>query len=507
MLTNKDLNQLQQKGISEEKVKEQLNAFATGFPYLHIISPSTPGQGIMQPEHEELCDYLGKWDNYLQGSATILKFVPASGAASRMFKDLFEFLAGESPEPTKPAEIQFFEEIENFAFYSLLNTSCIQATGKNIAELCEEGAYKVIIAQLLTADGLNYGSLPKGLLQFHKYEETSRTPFEEHLSEGALYAMNKKQDVNIHFTVSSEHRKLFEQHLREVRKHFEDNFNAIINVSFSEQKPSTDTLAADSENQPFRDDDGTLLFRPGGHGALIENLNELDADIIFIKNIDNVVPDARKNPTVIYKKMLAGILVSLQERSFAFLREMEEGQLSDERLWQIADFCEQELNTIHPGIGELEGPVLREYLVSKLNRPMRVCGMVPNTGEPGGGPFLTVNSDGTVSPQILESSQIELGNPVEKEKMMHSTHFNPVDLVCAVRDYKGEKFNLVKYVDHNTGFISLKSKDGKELKALELPGLWNGSMSDWNTIFVEVPLETFNPVKTVNDLLRQEHQF
>lgn len=505
MLTNNDLELLQQKGITEEKIQQQLEDFARGFPYLEIISAATPEQGLIQCEHEQISNYLERWDEYLKGSATIMKFVPASGAASRMFKDLFEFIDGESDVPVRPAEIQFFENIQQFAFFRLLNEVCLNHTSKDIPTLLSEGAYKTIAGLLLNAEGLNYGSLPKGLLQFHSYENDTRTPFEEHLSEGVLYAMNNKNEVHIHFTVSSEHRSLFEKHLEEVKAIYELNLNARLHVRFSEQKPSTDTIAADENNQPFRDN-GKLVFRPGGHGALIENLNDLDADIIFIKNIDNVVPDARKNPTVIYKKMLAGLLVSLQEKSFAYLKEMEQGQLSDERLWQIADFCEQELNNIHPGISEMEGPVLQEYLYTKLNRPMRVCGMVPNTGEPGGGPFLTVNTDGTISPQILESSQIELSNPVEKEKMMRSTHFNPVDLVCSVRNYKGEKFNLLQYVDYSTGFISLKSKGGKELKALELPGLWNGSMSDWNTVFVEVPLETFNPVKTVNDLLRVEHQ-
>jgi len=506
MLSNNDLKILEKKGISEEKINKQLQSFETGFPFLDIISPATPDQGLLQPGHETICAYLERWDQYLKGSASIVKFVPASGAASRMFKDLFEFLSGDSEHPVKPAELQFFEQINQFAFYALLNEVCLKKTGSDIPALLEAKKHKTIVDLLLNKDGLNYGALPKGLLQFHAYGDKSRTPFEEHLSEGALYAMNNNNEVNIHFTVSSEHRQLFEQHLIEVKTEYEKILNAHLHISFSEQKPSTDTIAADENNQPFRED-GQLVFRPGGHGALIENLNDLDADIIFIKNIDNVVPDARKNPTVIYKKMLAGILVELQEKCFEYLREMEEGRLADERLWEIADFCEQQLNNIHPGISEMDGLTLKEYLYTKLHRPIRVCGMVPNTGEPGGGPFLTVNADGTVSPQILESSQIALDNPVEKEKMMRSTHFNPVDLVCAVRNHKGEKYNLLQYVDHNTGFISLKSKGGKELKALELPGLWNGSMSDWNTVFVEVPLETFNPVKTVNDLLRQEHQF
>lgn len=505
MLTANDLQLLKQKGITEEKIRQQLHNFKAGFPYLEIISPATPEQGLVQPGNEEIAHYLSKWDQYLEGSSTIMKFVPASGAASRMFKDLFEFLNGSSSVPSTPAELQFFDQIESFAFYTLLNASCRQHTGKEIPALIQEKEYKKIIALLLQPEGLNYGSLPKGLLQFHRSGTTTRTPFEEHLSEGVLYAMNRQKEVNIHFTVSTEHRSLFEQHLAEVKATYEEQLDAHLHVSFSEQKPSTDTLAADGNNEPFREE-GTLVFRPGGHGALIENLNDLDADIIFIKNIDNVVPDARKNPTVIYKKMLAGILVSLQEKRNNYLSAMDEGLLSEEMLWEIADFCEQELNNIQPLIADMERAALQDYLYIKLDRPIRVCGMVPNTGEPGGGPFLTVNADDTISPQILESSQIDLSNPAEKAKMQRSTHFNPVDLVCGVRNHKGEKYNLLNYVDQNTGFISLKSKGGKELKALELPGLWNGAMSDWNTVFVEVPLETFNPVKTVNDLLRTEHQ-
>jgi glycerol-3-phosphate responsive antiterminator len=323
--------------------------------------------------------------------------------------------------------------------------------------------------------------------------------------EGALYASNKSNLVNIHFTVSKEHRTMFEKHLNESLSSFESKFGIKYNVSFSEQKPSTDTIAADENNQPFRDK-GELVFRPGGHGALIANLNDLNGDIIFIKNIDNVVPDSLKEATVTYKKVIAGILVQLQKQAFAYLKELENESVSADKLAEIATFTKEKLNNQHPDINSLSEAELKAYLIGKLNRPMRVCGMVKNVGEPGGGPFLTVNTDGTVSPQILESSQIDMNNPADKAKMMGSTHFNPVDLVCAVKNYKGEKFDLVKYVDKNTGFISLKSKSGKELKALELPGLWNGAMSDWNTIFVEVPIATFNPVKTVNDLLRPEHQ-
>ena len=505
MLNSSDQSLLQKKGISKEKIEEQLKSFATGFPFLVIKSAAEPGNGITLISNENIQKYLIEWDNFLQSDAAILKFVPASGAASRMFKDLFEFIDADYNEPTKAAEKKFFDELSKFAFINELDKACEKSTGKNCVQLVADKQYKAVVENLLLAKGLNYGSLPKGLLLFHSYATEKRTPMQEHLVEGAEYAANANSEVNIHFTVSTEHRTLFENHLKSTISQYSKELNCKFNISFSEQKPSTDTLAADANNQPFREN-GELVFRPGGHGALIENLNDLHADIIFIKNIDNVVPDSLKNPTIIYKKVIAGLLVKLQKQSFAYLQEMEKGQLSHDKLAEIALFCEKELNNINPEISKLNDNELQQYLFDKLNRPMRVCGMVKNTGEPGGGPFLTVNQDGTISTQILESSQIDLNNPAEKAKMMQSTHFNPVDLVCAVKNYQGEKFDLVQHVDKNTGFISSKSKNGKELKALELPGLWNGAMSDWNTIFVEVPIDTFNPVKTVNDLLRTEHQ-
>ncbi len=504
MLLPNDEITLQKRGISMQQIEEQLQNFKTGFPFLEIRDAASIGNGILKISDEDLQKYLKIWADYLNSGAKVLKFVPASGAASRMFKDLFSFLENEDNAPTGSFEKKFFDEIEKFAFYDDLNETCIKNENKGIPELVSAGLYKDVVSDLLNDNGLNYGSLPKGLLKFHSYPSEKRTPMQEHLVEGALYAQSGG-NVNIHFTVSSEHTALFEKHLQESLPEFEQKYSVKFNVSFSEQKPSTDTLAADNNNEPFRED-GELLFRPGGHGALIANLNDLDYDVIFIKNIDNVVPDAMKDVTVDYKKLIAGILVKLQNQAFAYLKELENEQISDAKLAVIAQFCEAKLNNHHSDIKSLKGNDLRLYLYNKLNRPIRVCGMVKNVGEPGGGPFLTVNQDGTVSPQILESSQIDLSNQTEKAKMQHASHFNPVDLVCGVKNYKGEKFDLLKYVDKNTGFISLKSKSGRELKALELPGLWNGAMSDWNTIFVEVPIETFNPVKTVNDLLRKEHQ-
>ncbi len=505
MLTTNDLQLISGKGISEIQIQQQLNSFETGFPYLKIISPASPENGIIIVEHDKMIHLLDKWDNYLKGNASILKFVPASGAASRMFKDLFEYIDAAYSVPTKAAEIKFFKDCKKFAFYEELNKVCIANNGKSIDELIVEGKTKTIVENLLNANGLNYGALPKGLLLFHSYPESKRTSLQEHLVEGAMYASNVSNQVNIHFTVSTEHRQLFENHVSESVVAFEKSLGKKFNIGFSEQKPSTDTIAADENNQPFREND-KLIFRPGGHGALIENLNDLNADIIFVKNIDNVVPDSLKNQTVIFKKVIAGMLIHLQLKSFEYVRKLKNEIISDAMLKEIIHFSEKELNNYNPDLKNLSAEDCKSYLLSKLNRPIRVCGMVKNTGEPGGGPFLTVNQDGTISTQILESSQIDVSNPEENAKMLQSTHFNPVDLVCGVKNYKGEKFNLLNYVDKKTGFISLKSKNGKELKALELPGLWNGAMSDWNTVFVEVPIETFNPVKTVNDLLRTEHQ-
>lgn len=496
MITPEDKELLAQKGISEVQIAEQLTCFQKGFPYLKLDAAASVEKGILAPDAEEQKAYLAAWDAYTNSDKTIVKFVPASGAASRMFKNLFEFLDADYAEPTTKFEQTFFASIEKFAFYDDLNTACMRIEGKDIPGLVADGDYKAVVSGLLNVAGLNYGALPKGLLKFHKYEEGSRTPLEEHLAEGAMYAAGKSGKVNVHFTVSTEHRELFKSLVAEKADAFAKRYGVDYNISFSEQKPSTDTIAADMENQPFRDN-GKLLFRPGGHGALIENLNDLDADVIFIKNIDNVVPDRLKGDTVLYKKLIAGVLVSLQKQAFEYLELLDSGRYTHEQVMDILQFVQKKLFCKNPETKDLEDAELVIYLKNKLNRPMRVCGMVKNVGEPGGGPFLAYNSDGTISLQILESSQIDMNNPEAKEMFEKGTHFNPVDLVCAVRDYKGHKFDLVRYVDKATGFISYKSKSGKDLKALELPGLWNGAMSDWSTVFVEVPLSTFNPVKTV----------
>ena len=507
MLTHEDKELLAKKGISEEKIAEQLACFEKGFPFLKLsAAASVENGGIMLATEADQQRYLAAWDAYKAGDKKIVKFVPASGAASRMFKNMFEFLGADYDVPTTDFEKKFFDHIHNFAFYNDLNAACMDNTGKNIDALISEKNYKAVVANLLEAAGLNYGSLPKGLLKFHRYADGVRTPLEEHLVEGALYAAGKSGDVFVHFTVSTEHRELFQKLVDSKAAEYAAKYSVNYHISFSEQKPSTDTVAADMENKPFRDKDGKLLFRPGGHGALIENLNDLDADVVFIKNIDNVVPDRLKDDTVTYKKLLAGVLVTLQKQAFEYLKLLDSGSYRHDELENIIRFVQQQLHCRRADLKDLEDADLVIYLRKKLNRPMRVCGMVKNVGEPGGGPFLAYNPDGTVSLQILESSQIDMNDAEKKAMFEKGTHFNPVDLVCAVRNYKGEKFNLLNYVDKATGFISYKSKNGKDLKALELPGLWNGSMSDWNTVFVEVPLSTFNPVKTVNDLLREQHQ-
>ncbi len=499
MLTQHDLKQIAQKGISEQQIDTQLRQFKTGFPFLKLEAAAAIGKGIIVPTPIESKNYVAAWQQYKAQGKRVVKFVPASGAASRMFKDMFAFVDADYDMPTTPFENKFFDHIRKFAFYNELDAACQKNNGKEIKTLMAEGNYKAIAANMLKAEGLNYGQLPKGLLLFHNYPEGPRTPMEEHLVEGAMYAASNGEAF-VHFTVTHEHMELFKQKVAAKANFYSQKYGIRYDITFSEQKPSTDTVAANPDGTPFRNSDGSLLFRPGGHGALIENLNEIDADIIFVKNIDNVVPDRLKADTVAWKQIIAGLLISLQKKAFEYMHILDEGA-TDAQLQEIARFVKDSLC-----VDPKDNTVDANYLRNKLNRPMRVCGVVKNVGEPGGGPFLTYNQDGTVSLQILESSQIDKSNTEYMDMFTKGTHFNPVDLVCAVKDYQGNPFDLPKFVDKTTGFISQKSKNGKELQALELPGLWNGAMSDWNTIFVEVPLSTFNPVKTVNDLLREQHQ-
>ncbi len=505
MLTAQDQEMLQKKGITEEQINAQLENFRKGFPFLKLRAAASVGNGIIRPTEEETKQYVEAWKDYMGEGHHITKFVPASGAASRMFKNMFEFLDAEYDVPTTDFEKKYFDNIHKFAFFAALDDACHVNEGMGVDALMAEGNYKAVVANMLGADGLNYGQLPKGLLQFHNYAEEARTPLEEHLVEAALYA-SSKGEADVHFTVSTEHRELFEALVERVLPEYESKYGIKYHVSFSEQKPSTDTLAATMDNEPFRTDDGKLLFRPGGHGALIQNLSDLQSDIVFIKNIDNVVPDRLKDPTITYKQVIAGVLVSLQKKVFEFINLLDSAKYTHEDIEEMIRFVRHELYTDVPSLKDMEDAELVTCLRRILNRPMRVCGVVKNVGEPGGGPFAAYNPDGSNSLQILESSQIDTNNEEYMKMFTQGTHFNPVDLVCAIRDYKGNKFDLPKFVDPATGFISYKSKNGRELKALELPGLWNGAMSNWCTVFVEVPLETFNPVKTVNDLLREQHQ-
>ncbi|MFV0366715.1 MAG: DUF4301 family protein [Mangrovibacterium sp.] len=503
MLTDKDLEFIKERGSDEATVKAQIENFKKGFPFLPLIAPAEVGNGIIQLSEDEVESFIHTYEEKVSEGLEPLKFVPASGAASRMFKALFsakeDLEAGKSEAEVLASQdiAQFHNDIKKFAFYKDLSA----VAGKPAEEL----SLLDKLTFLLTEKGLNYGALPKGLLKFHNYNEANRSSFEEHCVEGASYALDSHGKVSIHFTVSPEHQVKFEEHLAEKLPRYTEEFQANYSISFSCQKSETDTIAVTPDNQPFRTENGQVLFRPAGHGALIANLNELDADVIFVKNIDNVVPDHLKSETIRYKKALAGLLLDTQKVLYTYQQAFDQNdntKLTATFLEKAAQFLEKNLNTKTPqNISDK-----KSYLKEKFNRPLRVCGMVKNEGEPGGGPFCALNADGSSSLQVVEASQIDFANEQQSNFAKSATHFNPVDLICATKNYKGEAYNLLDYVDAATGFISSKSQSGKELKAQELPGLWNGAMSDWNTLFVEVPILTFNPVKIVNDLLRPEHQ-
>lgn len=472
-------------------IEQQLENYKNGFPYLKVISAATPARGILVLSDDDKKKALDVC-NAFKGS--IVKFVPASGAASRMFKDLFEAkdlleAGGEVAEGSPAAK--FLANIRRFPFY------------------CPEGfdgkGSKEVLEVVLTDKGLNYGSKPKGQLLFHSYPQEVRTAFEEHLVEGAMYAKTQGSDVvKMHFTVSPEHMDGFVALLDSVKGKYEERFGCQYHISFSTQKAETDMIAVNEDNTPFLKEDGQPLFRPGGHGALLSNLNDTVGDVVVVKNIDNVVKEGLIGETVNWKKILIGTLLDVQSKVFGYLRKMDECEGCCQELCdEIEKFLDDTFCVKLPA--DLPAERRCEYLRGKLDRPIRVCGMVKNEGEPGGGPYVVYDADGSTSLQILEGAQLNTKDAAVDALVKEATHFNPVDLVCSYVDYKGGKFDLSKYTDPATGFISSKSYQGRKLKAQELPGLWNGSMSNWNTLFVEVPLITFNPVKTVLDLLRKEH--
>lgn len=503
MFMQNDKTQLIERNVSETQVEEQVARLLRGTTFVHLMRPAVIGDGIVKMDETNIQEALEVFENDRQ-HYHFTKFVPASGAATRMFKAMFAYLENPSPENFPSA---FFNQIHKFAFYESLNEAVVKNFNLGIDQMTEAGRYAEIVDTMLNDKGLSYGKLPKALLKFHRYENFNRLALEEHLSEAAKYAQNEDGKCHLHFTVSPEHESLFRETIEAVKPQYEQQYGVQYEITLSNQKPSTDTVAIDAEGKLFRNSDGSILFRPGGHGALIENLNDLQEEIVFIKNIDNIVPEHHAAPTYLYKKVLAGYLMNLQQITFEYLGMLDDGDLEDVDLEEMAQFAQHELQIDIPEFFKDYTDIEKiDFLYEKLNRPMRVCGMVKNEGEPGGGPFWTKNDNDEISLQIVESSQIDHNNESQESIFKSSTHFNPVDLVCSCWDYQGEPFNLTEHVDPNTCFISSKSKDGRELKALELPGLWNGAMADWITVFVEVPIETFNPVKTVNDLLKPMHQ-
>ena len=504
MFSQKDLQQIRSKGISIDEINQQIRHFQQGFPPADITMPATPGKGIMLLTEGDQQHYK---DVFLDNAPDfrIIRFIPASGAASRMFKSLYEaleHLRGKTLKEQKAWILEqkelrkFFKKLKKYPFYEDLG-------------LPEDASPERLLNQLLGGDGLGYGNLPKGLLKFHKYSESDRrTPFEEHAREAVKYCGNRDGLVRMHMTVSPDHLDGFQIEAARILPRIEQETGIHVDVSFSFQKPETDTIAVNPQNEPFRNADGSLLFRPGGHGALIRNLDALDGDIVFVSNIDNVAPDRLKNLRVEQKQVLGGLLLEVRSKIFYYLRQLKgEEKMEKTRLDSMMTYLHERLGIAIPEmLKSWDVTQLRAWLISTIDRPIRVCGMVRNEGEPGGGPFYVRSESGEVSLQIVESSQIDMKDPDKAELVNQSTHFNPVDLVCSLRDYRGEKFNLNEYVDQNTGFISEKSVGGKPLKALELPGLWNGSMAGWLTLFAEVPIETFSPVKTVFDLVRKEHR-
>lgn len=510
--TTKDLEQFQKKGLSEQEVFSQIKIFEKGIAPTNLIAAATIGNGLLSFSKEEENTLKTFYKNNTH-DLSIMRFVPASGAASRMFKFLFNFLDsfkfGEETledyfKRTNDKEVAFFyENLSLFPFYKQA-ISQLNEKVKDYEVLTKGDRLYKFIEFILSESGFRFGTSPKGVLPFHAYtSDHILTAFEEHLIEAA--ACVQDLNVKIHFTISEQHKPLFENLTKEVLERVHKETKKEFELTYSFQKSSTDTIAVTEENKPFRIDDNTILFRPSGHGALIENLNDLDADIIFIKNIDNVVTTSNRAEVVNYKKVLAGLLLKIQQQTFSFLNQID-NDLNDFN--EVVVFMTNHLNVkFSDDFKNWSFEDQKAFIVNRLNRPIRVCGMVKNEGQPGGGPFWTKDVNGVISLQIVESAQMDLSEQDQKSIVNKATHFNPVDLVCGLKDYQGNSFELKDFVDKETAFISSKTQSGKALKALELPGLWNGSMAGWNTLFVEVPLITFNPVKTVNDLIKPGHQY
>ncbi|WP_248724852.1 DUF4301 family protein [Seonamhaeicola sp. ML3] len=514
MFTEKDIQQIHGKGITFDQVNSQVERLKNGMTYSKLLAAATIGRGIEQFNEEEASEYISLYENK-QNDLSIVKFVPASGAATRMFKFLFQFLGAFNPKKETISGFikrqsddlvgTFFNNLETFPFYNEVIAK-LKETHTDYEGLSESDKALEFVKAMLGNDTLNYSFFPKGLLPFHKYGDAPVSAFREHLLEATIYASSNKT-ANLHFTVSPKHHKYFESEFSKVKEQLTKETGVVYNVSYSYQKEETETLALTTGNTIYRNEDDSILFRPAGHGALLENLDELDHDLLFIKNIDNIVVSDKNVAISEYKKLLAGVLLSVQEKVFEYLKKLDEEECNEEDFKIIALFLIHRLNIVlDRDFDEFSLEDKKAYLHAKLNRPMRVCGMVKNEGQPGGGPFWVKDADGNISLQIVEFAQIDFRNKDQQGIVYKATHFNPTDLVCAVRDYKGAKFNLKDYVDYDAAFITMKTQNGTDIKALELPGLWNGSMADWISVFVEVPLETFNPVKTVNDLLKPAHQ-
>ena len=514
MFKDKDILQIESKGISVDEVNAQVKRLKDGMSFSHLVAAATIGKGIEGYDENEIQDFIDLYESK-QNELSIVKFVPASGAATRMFKFLFQFLKNFKPskesvnkyaESTNDALIEtFVENLEKFPFYNEV-LSKVRKAIPDFDTLSADEKAMGFVKTMLDAKGLNYSFLPKGLLPFHKYDIHVKTAFEEHLFESTLYASSNGK-ANLHFTVSKNHQLYFTNELGRIREALEKKTETTFNVTFSYQNEATETVALTNKDVVFRNDDGTILFRPAGHGALLENLNDLNNDLVFIKNIDNIVVSNKNIEVSNYKKLLAGVLLEAQQNVYEYLHKLDSGNLGDTDFKVMALFLRYRLNVpIVIGFEDYTAEEKSTYLKKQLNRPIRVCGMVKNQGEPGGGPFWVKDEKGKTSLQIVEFAQINFSKKNQQGIVYKATHFNPTDLVCGVKDYKGNKFDLTKFVDSEAAFITTKTQNGADIEALELPGLWNGSMAYWNSIFVEVPLKTFNPVKTVNDLLKPVHQ-